>query len=171
MCGRPWTEDERAELLALHRKGYPARRIARHLGRQATAVRERLIAAGETPILMRPHSPPWTPREDQRLRALVIAGASWAEVAAAHDRSPRGCWDRWRVVRQVGDPRGPVLPRSLACQPRTAVPRNRPMLDPEDAAVASRYRAEREMGDQWDRIHARRAGARTQVWLERGVSL
>lgn len=156
-------------MLALHRAGTPTSQIARHLGRDAALAKARLIAAGETPILLRPHSPPWTPQEDRRLRARILAGASWAEVAAAHDRSPRGCWDRWRVVRVPGDPRGPALSRALAYRPRRAAPRNRPMLDPEDAAVAGRYRAEREMGDQWDRIHARRAGARTQVWLERGL--
>lgn len=83
---RPWTEEERDRLRALHAEHLPSGEIARRLGRTGEAVSNMSRRLG---LRRRDTAQPWTPAQLRALEGMLDDGCSLKEIAEAtgHPRS------------------------------------------------------------------------------------
>jgi hypothetical protein len=99
-----WSGEEDRTLRRLYGgQGAPLRVIAERVGRSQDAVSERRRALGIAP---RPRMRPWSPVEDELMRAGTALGLSAAEIAARLRRAPEQVRRRRRAL--LGSARAPV---------------------------------------------------------------
>lgn len=87
-AGRPWTEEDNRQLLALVEQGVPVEDIARRMSRRVRGVNNQLAALRqEEDLTGSRRGKPWLPQEDDTLRWMAEEGRTIEEMARELRRS------------------------------------------------------------------------------------
>jgi Myb-like DNA-binding domain len=95
---RPWTESDNKELKEMLQAGRRSVEIARKLGRTSYAINARVELLNKKVARANPGSlrlKRWTVEENERLRALAVAGERYAAIAKQLNRSEQAVRHRF----------------------------------------------------------------------------
>lgn len=115
----PWTDDETDELRRMAADGVPRADMSRQLGRSPNAVKMKLRSLGL--YVPKPAGRPWSADDDASLVRRYLAGASFATLASAFNRTENAVIARLvrlRAGRRTA-PGAPDVPRPPALRVRS----------------------------------------------------